>query len=220
MNPIALLCGELARCGGGLAVESCDSPTEALEHAEQLHLSTMDCRRAHEFACGRLSARKASTHLGTPLGSLLPDADGVPNWPPSITGSISHKRGVAIAAVGPTQHWESIGVDLEFQEASDRDLQLEICREDEGPSLLVAARTFQSPLTVMAAAKEALYKCQFKLRRRELDWYELAIDFDGRGGFVGRAIPDGQVADFTAKGFVFQSGDWIVALCLVATKRA
>lgn len=68
-------------------------------------------RRA-EFAAGRYCGRKALNRLGFDDLPILRGKKGEPIWPDSVVGSISHDRGIAIAAVSPVQKNRNVGIDL------------------------------------------------------------------------------------------------------------
>lgn len=85
--------------------------------AEQDHCSTMIQVRAEEFLTGRTCARRALRRLGVADAVLLPAANRAPDWPQAVRGSISHTRGICLAAVVPAGELSGIGIDVERREA-------------------------------------------------------------------------------------------------------
>lgn len=111
-------------------------------------------RRA-EFAAGRAAARAALAALGEPPTSLPMGSDRAPVWPDSISGSIAHAAGIAVAVA---RHGPPLGVDVEADAPLSPDLWPEITSPDERARLpegeigRLVARVFVS--------KEALFKAQ------------------------------------------------------------
>jgi 4'-phosphopantetheinyl transferase EntD len=69
--------------------------------------------RRRDFVRGRMCARRALQCCGIAPTAILPDADGVPRWPPGFVGSISHCDGLCAAAAGPRAVFDGIGIDVE-----------------------------------------------------------------------------------------------------------
>ncbi|MGL5829503.1 MAG: 4'-phosphopantetheinyl transferase family protein, partial [Angustibacter sp.] len=69
-------------------------------------------RRA-EFAAGRRALQLAGESLGVPLTRVPARADGAPDLPPGVVGSITHTRNYAAAAVAPKGAITTLGIDAE-----------------------------------------------------------------------------------------------------------
>ena len=69
-------------------------------------------KRQGEFLAGRLCARAALQQLGC---LALPSSHGEhgPRWPAGFCGSISHGKGMVGAICGRSDHWQSLGLDIE-----------------------------------------------------------------------------------------------------------
>jgi hypothetical protein len=79
-------------------------------------------QRACEFAVGRLCAHRVLAALGVEERPLLIGADGAPEWPGGIAGSISHTTGFCVAAACRIGDAAGLGVDVEQAEGVTRDL--------------------------------------------------------------------------------------------------
>ena len=122
---------------------------------------------ARDFWGGRLALRRA---LGGALGrgAILKGADGAPDLPKHLLGSISHKRPVAVAvarendaddAASPT----TVGVDLELAAPSSvggARLARRILRDDERDAYdaLVGVVPDEHRASLFFSIKEAVYK--------------------------------------------------------------
>ncbi len=72
-----------------------------------------DGSRAREVAAGRWAARECLARLGLPPVPLPRRADGAPDWPASVRGSITHKNGLCLVVVGSSESVTGLGLDLE-----------------------------------------------------------------------------------------------------------
>src|ERR1700678_1851414 len=93
-----------------------------LNDAEVQFASTMTPLRRAQFAAGRACARAALSRIGCAPDAIPCDPDGVPQWPFGFVGSISHKNTESIAAIGFAREFRGIGIDLEFDKASDEEV--------------------------------------------------------------------------------------------------
>lgn len=143
-------------------------------------LTTAVSSRRREFAAGRACARTALAQLGR-SGAVIPVArDRSPIWPPGYVGSITHTDVYALAVVGTSADWRSLGVDAEGVNRLTRDLWPRIMTVAEleilarlGP----ADQQFQA--TVAFSAKEAFFKCQFPLTGAWIDFIDAEVLIDG-----------------------------------------
>ena len=71
-------------------------------------------RRLTEFSAGRHAARLAMADLGIPARPLARGGDGMPDWPETLCGSITHSDEMCLAVVTPRRAgMTGLGVDLE-----------------------------------------------------------------------------------------------------------
>ena len=118
-----------------------------------LPLGAVAVRRA-EFAAGRAAAMMAMQALGVPLARVGVAPDRAPIWPPGLTGSITHTRAVALAAVARVG---ALGIDVEQVGAVGPDLWDTVLN----PAEQAVAKADPLRATIIFCAKEAVYKAQY-----------------------------------------------------------
>lgn len=114
--------------------------------------------------------------MGTASGVTLPNADGVPGWPESYLGSISHSRGVAAAVAVRSSQYSLLGLDLE----KTNRLSGAAMRRVLHPLEASFASGDQMRTSILFSLKEAFYKAQFPRWRTagNFDDLALAVDLD------------------------------------------
>lgn len=172
-------------------------------------------RRQREYAAGRSAARQAMAAVGWPAVAVRSAADRSPVWPTGVVGSIAHTQRACVAVVAPRTDVAAIGIDLEDDQPIEADLWSTICTRAE----LAFLHTLPAPrqglqVRRLFAAKEAVYKCQFPLTHRMLDFQEVEVVFDANGmpsnfHAVIVALP----GPIKLTGSLLQSGDLIATCC-------
>jgi 4'-phosphopantetheinyl transferase EntD len=130
--------------------------------------------------------------------AILPDADGVPRWPPGFVGSISHCDGLCAAAAGPRAVFEGIGIDVERITRLDAGAGSLICgfRELERLGSLSQSHGGLGE-TLIFSAKESIYKCLFPLIRAFIEFHEIEVTVELEAGrFAAKCVSPG--AQFAA----------------------
>jgi phosphopantetheine--protein transferase-like protein len=170
----------------GVAVPEVVTPAllERLHPEEARHLAGLPAARQVTFAAGRLALHAALHELGLPDAPVLPDARGAPRLPAGALGSISHKRGYAVALAAPSspEGW-AIGVDLE----EDRPPRIDISRRvltDEELATLDALPDPERGRQVIRrfSLKEAFYKAVSGFVNRRVFFHEVAVEAVREGG--------------------------------------
>lgn len=167
----------------GCAVEAAGLGVDPsfLSEPERAHIAGFAEPRRQEFVAGRWCARQALAALARPPCELLPDADGLPLWPAGVVASITHCRGLALAAVlSATDPGTLLGLDLE----KTNRLSLAASRRVLHPSEAQFAGEDQVRASILFSLKEAFYKAQFPRWRTNGNFRDiaLAVDFEsGRG---------------------------------------
>jgi 4'-phosphopantetheinyl transferase EntD len=135
--------------------------------------------RRKEFIAGRTLAQRCLIDLGQPPTPIGFGVAREPLWPNGVVGSIAHTGTFAAAVVwlpSVEQQSAGIGIDAEHCGRLDSDIwptvftPKEIVRLEQAPLL---SRDLMA--TCMFSAKEAVYKAQFPLTRRFIEFDELAI---------------------------------------------
>ena len=148
-------------------------------------------KRREEFRLGRAAAHQAIAALcgrsDQPIGR---GARGQPLWPAGLVGSISHCRGLALAAVARREHSGGLGVDVERR---DRRVTPDVARlvASEAEQAWIAAADPALRLKLLFSAKESIFKALYPLAEVYLGYKdaELAWD-DGAGRFSVTLLVD------------------------------
>jgi enterobactin synthetase component D len=155
----------------------------ALFAEEMLAISSAVPRRRAEFAAGRMAARAALGKLGCTPVSIPVGSDRAPAWPSGYGGSISHCRGAVVAAA--VRDRGHIGIDVEEAVPLERELWDAICTQREMAWLKVQGGLLA---TVMFSAKEAVYKAQYRITGRLLEFGEVELALDQAGYFSAQVL--------------------------------
>lgn len=136
-------------------------------------------RRVVEFTAGRAAARLALAALGVPPCPLPAGADRVPRFPSEVTGSLSHSRSLAFAAVAWRSEVAGLGVDVEGDDPLAPELIPIITTTAERAAAPADRATWAK---LMFSAKEAMFKCWYTSgggRLADFEEFELALSSDG-----------------------------------------
>jgi enterobactin synthetase component D len=181
---------ELASCHGtcvAVAVASehpAPSPTVTVEEAlaalhpdEQASAAAMSANRRRDWVAGR-AALRAALHRGglVPAGPIDSDDRGAPRLPTGAVGSISHKRGLAVALAAAADGW-SRGIDVELDAAPRFDIARRVLTPPEA-ALIAALPEDARGRAIMRtfAIKEAVYKAIDPYLRRYVGFLEVAVN--------------------------------------------
>lgn len=162
--------------GIGIACVDVDGDPRRLHPEECAAVRLAVPRRQREFAAGRHAARRAMMDIGWPPQAIPSAPDRSPVWPEGLVGSISHNDHACVAIVCPQGQWQAIGIDIEVHRPIETTLWSTICTPQE--MALLSSRT--EPLRGLAvshlfSAKEAVYKWQYPLTERMLDFQQVQI---------------------------------------------
>jgi 4'-phosphopantetheinyl transferase EntD len=132
-----------------------------LDPSERASLANAVETRAGEFAAGRLCARRALAELGR-AEPIRAAPDRQPIWPRGVVGSITHTVGFAAAVVARDRDLAAIGLDTEIAGRVKHELWRKVCVAEEVAWLETLESDQQAcAATLIFAAKEAFYKCQY-----------------------------------------------------------
>jgi 4'-phosphopantetheinyl transferase EntD len=203
-----------------LAVAAAESvgrpPADApgLFPAEEAALRTAGPRRRAEFAAGRSCARAALTTLGVRVGPILPGPAGQPQWPPGVTGSITHCVGYQACAVARAADVAAIGIDAEPNAGLPAGLIEKVATGLE--RAWIARQAAVQPTVcwdrLLFSAKEAARKLWYPLTGRWPGLHDAAIGLATTGTFtvcLAPAAGDRLAARMT--------GRWLAAGGLIVT---
>jgi len=162
---------------------SAHCPADAtLLSAEQAYTSGMAEKRRLEFLHGRYCARQAMQKLGVPIGPVHKREDRSPGWPSGIAGTITHTGTHAAAAVGHTEDFVALGMDIERADPLESGTMKLILRPEE------RANASGEHAKLLFSIKETIYKCIHPILLTYVDFQEMQVDLSGPPGSF-RAIP-------------------------------
>jgi 4'-phosphopantetheinyl transferase EntD len=165
-------------------------------------------QRLAEFAAGRQCARRALEDLRFGGLPVRRNADRTPCWPQRVVGSITHTVGFAGAVAAPAGRFAGLGVDAEIVARVTDDLWAQAFTPDECAAFARLGRELRARVAAVTfSAKEALYKCQYGVTGRWLDYRDVGVEIGpekgGGGEFLARpATSNGRLVlrDFAARG--------------------
>lgn len=170
-----------AGCGHSVAVHVASS-TEAFEEHDLGKLAFpvgADPARRKEFSAGRMLAQRGFLSLGQPPALIAYGSDREPLWPEGVVGSIAHTGEFAAAVIWASsiaQKTAGIGIDAEQCSRLDPKLWPTVFTPAEIVSLEQEPSLSQNLMaTYMFSAKEAVYKAQFPLTRRFIEFDEVTV---------------------------------------------
>jgi 4'-phosphopantetheinyl transferase EntD len=166
--------------------DPCTADPASLPRAEAALVTRAVERRQREFAAGRALARGLLKSLGHdgPLGAM---ADGRPDWPAGIVGSIAHCRSLAAVAVARDSVWRGIGIDIEPDAPLSERIVRKIVVEEERPWVCNWEGGIGAAALRVFCAKEALYKAIYPTVLKVFDFDAVTVipSTDG-AGFAAR----------------------------------
>lgn len=156
-----------------------------LKPEEQKSVARAVPKRVLEFTAGRHCARAALTQLGLSPVALPPLPSRAPNWPPGVSGSISHCEGYCGAVVAFSNRLRGIGFDVEGLGSVRPEVWPLITTQEELRTLQTLPTERANQLaTLFYSAKEAFYKAQHPLTETFLDFKDVRVEVTNRDRFV------------------------------------
>lgn len=137
-------------------------------------------KRRRDFMMGRSCARAAMARLGHGDVAIGVGADGAPQWPAAVVGSITHTAGYAAAVAGDAGSFSGAGVDAERIGGVTPKLWPRLFNVAE-QAALAARSDADETATLLFSAKEAAFKA-WRLKGA-LTFRDIAIDLQD-GTFI------------------------------------
>lgn len=178
MNPAlpAPLIARLFSAGVAAAELREDADASLLFPAESAFCAGFAPSRVAEFTAGRLCARRALAEFGVIDAPIIMNPDRSPRWPAGFCGSISHTLGYRCAVVAPQDVFDSLGLDVEIVGRVDAEIDTLVFTAQETAFLAgLEGAAHDRAATIVFSAKEALYKCQYTLTRKWLDFQDVTV---------------------------------------------
>jgi 4'-phosphopantetheinyl transferase EntD len=175
-----------------------DDPAATLYPEEEALVALAGPRRHEEFATARACAHAALARLGEPPAPapILQDAEGAPQWPQGLVGSVAHCAGYRAAGVALGRDIAAIGFDAEPNEPLPGQVLggVALARERAMIARFATVRPGVHWDRLLFCAKESVYKTWFPLTGRWLDFDAAEVSFNiSRGTFTARLLVPGVV---------------------------
>ena len=153
-----------------------DEWTAPLHPEEKIYAEDLKAHKMISWVGGRLAIRTAMEPLTQSKKAILTGPYGAPILPQGLTGSISHKKTLAVAMVARSQHG-TIGIDLEelVPERSGIAERVLTATELAAVHALPPERQWTSIL-LRFAMKEAFYKAIFPHVTRYVGFEEAVVE--------------------------------------------
>jgi 4'-phosphopantetheinyl transferase EntD len=153
---------------------------------ERAYLVTLAPVRRPTWFAGRVALHTALFDIGLDRGAILATQRGAPELPVDVTGSISHKRTLAVALAAPRKNGVSVGVDIEPVPAISSlgesgwdnrpDISSRVMTPDELAFLADVPERFRRREVILHfSLKEALYKAINPLIGRYVSFQEAVV---------------------------------------------
>lgn len=149
---------------------------DALHPLERELALSLAPRRRGEWIGGRLALRGAASELGIDLEPVLRGPRGEPLLPAGWSGSISHKRRLAVALIAPAAAG-TLGLDLEELLPERMAIRQKILRPEEEEEILSLPEALRwDAVLARFALKEAVYKALHPHVNRFVGFLEAAVE--------------------------------------------
>ena len=158
-----------------------------LADEERAFLESLSVARKPTWLAGRIALHEALRDLGLDAGPILTNKRGAPELPRGVTGSISHKRALAVALAARQDGGLSVGVDLEPTPTSPPapndpgwdnrpDISSRVMTPEELTALAAVPESLRRREVVLCfSLKEALYKAVNPLVGRYVSFHEATV---------------------------------------------
>ena len=151
------------------------SDIKRLHSAEREYARGLTGLRKSTWIGGRIALSKALSAIGAEKGPVLSGNYGEPQLPSIYTGSVSHKKHLAVAIAAKKQHG-LVGIDLEDATGRPRDVAHKVLTPTELADVGELPEHLQWPATLMRfSMKEAVYKALFPHVRRYIGFQEAEV---------------------------------------------
>ncbi len=151
--------------------------------AERAHAAALAPVRQRDWIAGRWALHAALARAGdASADAVLADDRGAPVLPAPLLGSVSHKRGLAVALAARAGGGERVGVDVELLAPTRIDIGRRVLTDAERDALAgLSPHARGLAVALRFSIKEAVYKAIDPFVRRYVGFREVAV-WPGDGG--------------------------------------
>lgn len=141
-------------------------------------------KRQHEFAAGRMLARRVMSSLGVAPAAILRDVHGAPVWREGYIGSITHSQGIAAAVASRRESARGVGLDMECRTRPFPWQALDIVAVPREQAWLhgLPPHWRETAAYCVFSAKESIIKCLYSAGLPLLYFTQLSVRMDLQRG--------------------------------------
>lgn len=193
-------------------------PDFSFEEEDNIIAGAVEGRQL-EFLRGRSCARRAIAFMGGAAVAIPRGQDREPLWPSSYVGAITHTDGHCMAAIGHSDKWSGIGVDVEQVNPVAPSLERRLLTDAERRRLAFLPSN-QNWIIATFSAKEAFFKAWFPQTHKWIGFQDAEIYFfPSLGQFKVKLLAESSISMerklMNTRGhFHFSQGKIITTICL------
>lgn len=201
-----------------IAVAPIEDVVGTLHPEERALVAKAVASRQQEFATGRWLARGLLEEFGHRGATILREDDRIPRWPTGIVGSITHSKKLCMAAVASAERFHGVGIDLEPDEAVDREIERVVCRGAEHDWVAAAGEAERGRrCRIVFSVKEAVYKAFYPRTRTFWSFQDVLVEIDLAAETYRASLPESAGIE-RVHGRVQRRGGWIVSGLAIETE--
>lgn len=185
--------------------------SDSLLPEEAIATKKFSQKRLTEFSLGRACARDILATLGYADFPVRVGEARQPLWPKGLVGSISHVDEIAVCAVASIQDLAGLGIDIETIATETFDLFEMVTSDAEQNSIIAAPAQCSYLAKLLFSAKEAVFKCQFPLTGKWLEFRDVTLNLDFSQRRFATTLPD-RVGTFMVSGLWDINDQYIVSV--------
>jgi 4'-phosphopantetheinyl transferase EntD len=179
--------------------------------------------RPAEFAEGRSLAAQCLGALGRSDADVGRGRERQPLWPAGVTGSIAHSDTTvaAVVALAPPDSVLSVGIDVETVGGVTPDMHGVLFTAAEMIALdALDEQARVERATLLFSAKEALYKAQYPLTHRFVDYPDVELAVDDLAVTISVVTAPRGVRPQAVTMFAWRSGASIVTGAVITERQS
>lgn len=170
---------------------------DALSEEEEAYIARAADKRQKEFSAGRSAAKAILRDYGVKCASIPASSGRYPLWPPGFVGSISHTESHVLVAVGASDDYCGLGVDIEKINSVEADLYESLFTHAEREFLQKSDDV--NIATTLFSCKESVYKAVFPMCHEFLEFTDVEIELTERQ-YSARCVSAKESAELIQKG--------------------
>lgn len=200
-----------------VATQALVAGADLLWPQESESLGAVSRHRAHQFALGRYSARRALARLGEPPAAIGVGDKRQPVWPAGVVGAITHTNGLVAAVVAYERDCHGVGIDAEPNQPLPPKVVRRIIRPEEAAQLSHCGPFHVDRL--IFSVKESIYKAWYPLAHQWLGFFDAIVTLQmDEQRFTAKILKEGPFEEANGR-FLLLDGFIVTGVELSARAR-